>query len=64
MDTSKKAGIAIGAGMTVVGVVMYVVFGYFVEVRIPVFGLRQIGAVLAVVGIIELAAALWPRKKG
>ena len=52
-------GIAVGVGMVVVGVVLFVVFGYFVEVETPVIGLRQVGAVIAVLGVIELVALQW-----
>lgn len=40
--------------MTVVGVVLYLAFA---DVETPVIGLRQLGVVLAVLGVIELAVA-------
>lgn len=56
---SKQAkGIFSGVGMVIVGVAVYVVFGHFLEVETPVIGLQQVGAVVAVIGVIELAA-LW-----
>lgn len=41
-----------GAVMTVAGLVLYFAFA---EVETPVIGLRQLGVVLAVLGVIELA---------
>jgi hypothetical protein len=40
--------------MTAVGVVLYVAFA---EVETPVIGLRQLGAVLAVLGVIDMAVS-------
>lgn len=58
MGKQSKAAAA-GIGMVVVGVAMFVVFGYFLEVQTPVIGLRQVGAVIAVLGVIELVALRW-----
>lgn len=41
-----------GAAMTVAGLVLYFAFA---DVETPVIGLRQLGVVLAVLGVIELA---------
>lgn len=64
--SKQGAGVAIGLGMVVVGVAMYVVFGFYVEIETPVIGLRQVGAVVAALGVIELAVMWWEsrRKKG
>ena len=47
---------SLGAGvvMTAVGVVLFVAFA---DVETPVIGLRQLGVVLAVLGVIELAVS-------
>ena len=52
-------GIAAGMGMVVLGTVMYVVFGYVVDIETPIVGLRQVGAVIAVLGLIEILALRW-----
>lgn len=52
-------GIAAGMGMVVFGAAMYVVFGYVVDIETPIVGLRQVGAVIAVLGLIELLALRW-----
>lgn len=57
--SKQGKGIAVGVGMVVVGVILFVVFGYFLEVETPVIGLRQAGAVIAVLGVIELVAVQW-----
>lgn len=49
-----KSGITVGVGMIIVGIAMHVVFGYFIEVETPIIGLPQVGAVIAVLGLIEL----------
>lgn len=46
--------LGVGAAMVVVGVVLYFVFA---DVETPVIGLRQLGVVLAVLGVIELAVS-------
>lgn len=43
-----------GALMTAVGLVLFFVFA---DVETPVVGLRQLGAVLAVLGVIELVVS-------
>ncbi|MBS3181159.1 MULTISPECIES: hypothetical protein [Leucobacter] len=47
----------------VVGVVMIVgglvMFFAFLDVETPVIGLRQVGLVLAVLGLIEIVATTW-----
>ncbi|MBS3182414.1 DUF5708 family protein [Leucobacter manosquensis] len=47
----------------VVGVVMIVgglvIFFAFLDVETPVVGLRQVGLVLAVLGVIEIVATTW-----
>lgn len=50
----RNTGITVGVGMIVVGIAMHVVFGYFVEVETPIIGLPQVGAVIAVLGLVEL----------
>ncbi|WP_461170817.1 hypothetical protein [Arthrobacter sp. Z1-15] len=64
--SKQGKGIAVGIGMVVFGVVLYVVFGHIVKVETPVIGLRQTGAVIAVLGIIELVALQWggARRRG
>ena len=52
-------GAVVGIGMVVIGAAMFVVFGYFLDVQTPVVGLRQMGAVIAVLGVVELAASWW-----
>jgi drug/metabolite transporter (DMT)-like permease len=44
----------IGAAMIVAGLVLFFIFR---EVETPVIGLRQLGLVLAVLGLIELAVS-------
>jgi hypothetical protein len=46
--------VGIGVVMVAVGLVLYFVF---VDVETPVVGLRQVGLVLAVVGVIEVAVS-------
>lgn len=43
-----------GAVMTVAGLVLYLAFA---DVETPVIGLRQLGVVLVVLGVIELAVS-------
>lgn len=52
-------GIAAGVGMVVLGTAMYVVFAYVVDIETPIVGLRQAGAVIAVLGLIEILALRW-----
>lgn len=49
-------GIVVGAVMIIGGLVMFFVF---LDVETPVVGLRQAGLVLAVLGVIEIAATGW-----
>lgn len=62
----QKTGATVGVGMIVVGIAMHVVFGYFVEVKTPIIGLPQVGAVIAVLGLIELIMTIRgnSRKRG
>ena len=46
----------LGVGMVVVGLTLY---GAYRGTETPVVGLRQTGAVLAVVGVVELVAVGW-----
>lgn len=46
--------VAIGAVMTVAGLVLFFVFQ---NVETPVIGLRQLGLVLAVLGVVELTVS-------
>lgn len=55
--------VAAGTGMLVVGAAMYVVFGFLIDFEIPFLGLRQIGAVVAVLGVIELVATWWTARR-
>lgn len=57
MDKRNK-GVALGVGMLVVGIAMHVLFGYFVDVETPVIGLQQVGAVVAVLGLVELVMTM------
>jgi phosphoglycerol transferase MdoB-like AlkP superfamily enzyme len=45
-----------GIAMTGVGLVLYFAFA---DVETPVIGLRQLGVVLAVVGVVELAVSTY-----
>lgn len=58
---SRRQGAAVGVLMVVVGVVLAVAFD---DVETPVVGLRQVGVVVAVLGVAELAVALWRRPGG
>jgi hypothetical protein len=52
---SKHAwSLGAGVAMTAAGLVLYLVFA---DVETPVVGLRQLGAVLAVLGVVELVVA-------
>lgn len=54
---SKHAwALVVGVVMIVGGLVM---FFAFLEVETPVIGLRQVGLVLAVLGLIEIVATTW-----
>ncbi|WP_336662579.1 hypothetical protein [Leucobacter sp. USHLN154] len=54
---SKHAwALVVGIVMIVGGLVM---FFAFLEVETPVIGLRQVGLVLAVLGLIEIVATTW-----
>lgn len=55
---SRVQGAVVGVLMVVAGVVLAVALG---DVETPVIGLRQVGVVVAVLGVVELAVALWPR---
>jgi hypothetical protein len=46
--------VGVGAVMVAAGLVLYFVF---VDVETPVVGLRQLGLVLAVLGLVELAVS-------
>ncbi|NKT14656.1 hypothetical protein GS979_07445 [Rhodococcus hoagii] len=48
--------LAVGAVMIIGGLVM---FFAFLNVETPVIGLRQTGLVIAVLGVIEIAATGW-----
>lgn len=48
------ASVGIGVVMIVAGVVLFLVFA---DVETPVIGLRQLGAVLAVLGVVELGVS-------
>lgn len=61
--SKQGKSIAVGTGMLVGGAAMYVVFGFLVDIDIPFIGLRQIGAVVAVLGVIELAATWWTARR-
>jgi hypothetical protein len=49
----SKNAVSVGAGvvMTAVGLVLYLAFA---DVETPVIGLRQVGLVLLVLGVVEL----------
>ena len=54
---SKHAwALVVGVVMIVGGLVM---FFAFLDVETPVIGLRQVGLVLAVLGVIEIVATAW-----
>lgn len=48
--------IIVGAAMVIGGLVM---FFAFLDIETPVVGLRQTGLVVAVLGVIEIAATGW-----
>lgn len=50
------AALLVGAIMVIGGLVMYFVFH---DVETSVVGLRQAGFVMAVLGVVELAATVW-----
>jgi hypothetical protein len=52
----RKHAVSVGVGvvMTVAGLVLFLVFA---DVETPVIGLRQLGLVLAVLGVIEVAVS-------
>ncbi|MBN9748460.1 hypothetical protein DMP23_46500 [Amycolatopsis sp. A1MSW2902] len=52
----KLGQIAVGVLMVVVGAVLYFVFH---DVETPVVGLRQVGVVVGVIGVLELVAVAW-----
>ncbi len=56
----RRSGTAIGIGMVIVGLVLYLAFR---EIETPVIGLRQAGVVIAVLGVIELAVIWWDRRR-
>ncbi len=51
----------IDAALVVVGAVMYVLFGFILEIETPIIGLRQVGAVIAVIGVVDFLAVWWSR---
>ncbi len=54
---SKHTGaLAVGAVMVIGGLVMFFAFR---DVETPVLGVRQTGAVIAFLGVIEIAATAW-----
>ncbi|MCM6773835.1 hypothetical protein NDR87_10180 [Nocardia sp. CDC159] len=56
-----KWSVAAGVLMVLVGVVLFVVFR---GVETPVAGLRQVGVVLFVIGVVELVALGYARVRG
>lgn len=52
----RARSLVVGALMVVAGLVLYFVFH---DVETPVVGLRQTGAVVAVLGVLELLAGAW-----
>ncbi|MGW7535417.1 hypothetical protein [Amycolatopsis sp. NPDC054798] len=57
----KWGHVAVGVLMVVVGAVLYFVFH---DVETPVVGLRQVGVVVGVIGILELIAVAWRASTG
>ncbi|WP_370938144.1 hypothetical protein [Amycolatopsis sp. cg13] len=57
----KWGHVAVGVLMVVVGAVLYFVFH---DVETPVVGLRQVGVVVGVIGILELVAVAWRARTG
>lgn len=55
---SRVQGVAVGVLMVVAGVVLAVAFD---DVETPVVGLRQVGVVVAVFGVVELVVSVWRR---
>jgi hypothetical protein len=54
--SKSVTALLVGAIMVVGGLVLYFVFH---DVETPVIGLRQAGFVIAVLGVVELAATVW-----
>ncbi|MYW89982.1 hypothetical protein G3I59_04940 [Amycolatopsis rubida] len=55
------ARVLVGVLMVVVGAVLYFVFH---DVETPVIGLRQVGVVVGVLGVLELVAVAWRARTG
>ncbi|MFE3178590.1 hypothetical protein ACFXPA_47575 [Amycolatopsis sp. NPDC059090] len=57
----KWGHVVVGMLMVVVGAVLYFVFH---DVETPVVGLRQVGVVVGVIGILDLIAVAWRARAG
>ncbi|MFB9932184.1 hypothetical protein ACFORO_36295 [Amycolatopsis halotolerans] len=53
--------VVVGVLMVIVGAVLYFAFH---DVETPVVGLRQVGVVVGVIGILELIAVAWRARTG
>ncbi len=53
-------GVWTGVGLIVLGAVLATVFA---DVETPVVGLRQVGVVLAVIGVVDVVATLASRRR-
>ncbi|MBB1154713.1 DUF5708 family protein [Amycolatopsis dendrobii] len=56
-----RGQVLVGVLMVVVGAVLY--FGFH-DVETPVIGLRQVGVVVGVLGVLELIAVAWRARTG
>lgn len=59
--SGTRGHVATGMLMVVVGAVLYFVFH---DVETPVVGLRQVGVVVGVLGVLELLAVAWRARTG
>ncbi|WP_037366298.1 hypothetical protein [Amycolatopsis orientalis] len=57
----KGKQVLVGVLMVVAGAVLYFVFR---DVETPVVGLRQVGVVVGVLGVLELVAVAWQARTG